>query len=216
MSVRKHKAFCPHCGNKSPQRIVFEHTYRDVWYDQQGAPIPEIDSFESETIVCVCETCDQVLLYDGVAFAESGRWPELRYPRNSYLPDVVPGSVRMIYQEASIVKQNSPSSFALLIRKALEAICEDRKTPEGTLAARLKYLANKGEIPPVLADVTEVLRTVGNTAAHGTLEKITAPMTWAIDDFFRAVVEYVYVAPNKLEEFRARLKKMKDSLDSSD
>ena len=32
-------------------------------------------------------------------------------------------------------------------------------------------------------------------------------MTWAIDDFFCAIVEDVYIAPGKLVDFKARLKK---------
>lgn len=30
-------------------------------------------------------------------------------------------------------------------------------------------------------------------------------MTWALSDFFRAVVEYIYVAPSKLKTFREKL-----------
>jgi hypothetical protein len=42
-------------------------------------------------------------------------------------------------------------------------------------------------------------------AAHGSLQIIKTPMTWAIDDLFRAIVEYVYVAPSKLEALNKRL-----------
>lgn len=202
---RKYVAFCPHCGNRSPQRIAFEHPYRDTWYGDDGKAMPQDEGPESEAIVCICETCDAVLLYDGVSYAESGAWPALVYPQNTTLPTFVPVTVRGIYLEAVAVKQNAPNAFAILIRKGLEAICDDRSAPDGTLAARLNYLVAKGEIPPVLADLTDVLRVVGNTAAHGSLQAITTPMTWAIDEFFRAVVEYVYIAPGKLAEFKKRL-----------
>jgi hypothetical protein len=207
---RKHVAFCPHCGNRAPQRIVFEHTYRDTWYGDDGKEIPHDEGPDSEAIVCICETCNGVLVYDGVTYSDSGHWPELMYPRNTSLPSSVPGAVRRIYGEAAIVKQNAPNAFAIMVRKGLEAICDDRAAPEGSLAVRLKYLVEKGEMPPVLAELTDVLRVVGNAAAHGSLQTITAPMTWAIDEFFRAIVEYVYVAPRKVAEFRDRLSSIKD------
>lgn len=207
---RRHIAFCPHCGNRSPQRIVFEHSYRDTWYSEDGCEMPEYEAPNSEAIVCVCETCDAVLLYDGIAYSESGQWPDLAYPRDASMGPSVPEQIRSIYREAAIVKRNAPNAFAMLIRKGLEAICDDRGAPEGSLATRLKYLAERGEMPPILAEVTDALRVVGNTAAHGSIQAITKPMTWAIDDLFRTIVEYVYLAPSKLADFKARLAKAKN------
>lgn len=203
---RKLVAFCPHCGNRSPQQVVYKHSYRDTWYSQDGTPTPLSEAPESEAVLCICETCNLALLYDGLGYSETGAWPpELAYPKGEYLPRSVPESVRSIYREAAIVKRSAPNAFAMMIRKGLEAICDDRAAPNGTLAKRLKFLVDKRDIPPVLAEVTDVLRVVGNSAAHGSLQKITPNMTWAIDDFFRVLVEYVYVAPNKLQEFRGRL-----------
>lgn len=209
--LRRHLAFCPHCGNTSPQRVVLTHTYHDTWYGSDGKPWAPDEGPESETIVCICDTCEGVLLYDGVAYIDSGQWPDLGYPRDTTLPKDVPASVREIYAEARVVKQNAPNAFAMMIRKALEAICDDRGAPGRTLQARLKHLTQKGEVPPVLSEMTDVLRIVGNTAAHGSLQAITQPMTWAIDEFFRAVVEYVYIGPSKLTEFKKKLAATKQS-----
>lgn len=67
-------------------------------------------------------------------------------------------------------------------------------------------LQERGDIPSTLAKMTDVLRTLGNTAAHEAPDEITVPMTWAIDEFFRAIVEYVYIAPAKLETFQKRIR----------
>lgn len=201
----RHIDFCPHCGNRCPQRVELVHSYRESWYGQDGMELPDDEGPNSEAIICICETCNSVLLYDGIDREEAGHWPELRYPRDVQLHVAAPKVVRAIYREAALVKRNAPNAFAILIRKGLEAICDDRGVPQGSLASRLKHLSNNGEVPPVLAEVTDVLRIVGNTAAHGALQAITPPMTWAIDDFFRTIVEYVYVAPSKLEEFKAKL-----------
>jgi len=167
-----------------------------------------VDSPDCEAILCICETCDEALLYAGISRDWGDNWPGLVWPEGVELDDAVPHIIRDIYSEAALVKQRAPRAFALLIRRALEAVCEDRGTPTGPLAARLKQLAGRGDVPPVLAEMTDVLRVLGNTAAHGPLQAVTVPMTWVIDDFFRAVVEYVYVAPSKLSRVKKKLEKV--------
>ena len=66
----------------------------------------------------------------------------------------------------------------------------------------------KGEIPPVLAEMATILRLLGNVGAHLTEEPVKPPDTWVIDDFFRAVIEYVYVAPSRIKEISDGLKKV--------
>ena len=211
----RHIAFCPHCGNRSPQSIVLEHSNQETFYNEDGSEMPHGEGPDCQAIVCVCETCNALLLYDGISYEETGTWPNLVYPRDLNISAAAPETIRAIYREAAVVKRNAPNAFAMLIRKGLEAICDDRGSPQGNLTVRLKHLAERGEMPPVLAEVTDVLRVVGNTAAHGSIQTITQPMTWAIDDLFRVIVEYVYVAPSKLTEFKERLARAKQLHDDT-
>ncbi|MFT3788351.1 MAG: DUF4145 domain-containing protein [Tepidisphaeraceae bacterium] len=103
------------------------------------------------------------------------------------------------------MKQLAPNAFAVMIRRALEEICDDRGVNGRNLVEKLRELAKRGDMPPTLAEVTTVLRTLGNVGAHVSGASITVPQTWAIDEFFRAIVEYVYVAPHKLASFRKKL-----------
>jgi len=57
--------------------------------------------------------------------------------------------------------------------------------------------------------MTAVLRVLGNVGAHSDSQKITVPMTWGMDDFFRAIIEYVYIAPSRLAEFKKRIERYK-------
>ncbi|HJQ39963.1 MAG TPA: DUF4145 domain-containing protein [Thermoanaerobaculia bacterium] len=133
------------------------------------------------------------------------------YPKPVALGHEVPVAIHQIYAQAAKCKFDAPLAFAILIRKSLEAICDDRgihkpKGKEGDLYHRLRMLQERGDIPSTLAKMTDVLRTLGNTAAHEAPDEITVPMTWAIDEFFRAIVEYVYIAPAKLETFQKRIR----------
>jgi hypothetical protein len=201
---QRHIAFCPNCGNTAPQRVVHSHRYFTKWYGTDGKPGDHCGP-ECEAILCVCETCNEALLYDGVSESESGAWPSLKYPLSPELHRSVPSTVRSVYAEASRIKALAPNAFAVMIRRALEAICDDRQVKEGTLAQRLKELVASGHLPPTIAEVTDVLRILGNAGAHASDRPVTVPQTWAIDEFFRVVVEYVYVAPSKLAEFRKTL-----------
>ena len=98
----------------------------------------------------------------------------------------------------------------------MEALCEDRAAKGRSLAEKLKDLSAKAEIPPVLAEMTDVLRLIGNVGAHGIGESVHPLQASAIDEFFKAVIEYVYVAPAKLRAFKEKMKSSKKSKTKSD
>jgi hypothetical protein len=98
-----------------------------------------------------------------------------------------------------------------MLRRALEAICDDKGIKPGSLKFRLDQLVSNGDIPPVLAEMTLVLRTLGNAGAHDADARISVYTTWALNDFFKAIVEYVYIAPNKLVRFKAKLHQAQSS-----
>lgn len=193
---------CPHCGNKTPHKPVFSHSYVGDWYGSDGQL--EEDPPTSDYTGYACSTCGDLSIYGSHEYNE-GEKPILVFPSNVNLDASIPDVVASNYRESKRVQKVSPNAFAVLIRRALEALCDDRGVSKGSLHARLRRLAEKGEIPPVLIEVTDVLRTLGNSGAHNTDQKVTVPLTWQMDKFFRTLVEYVYVAPATLKEFRKSL-----------
>ena len=194
--------YCPHCGDTAPQALKFRHEYHQTNTHRLGAS-------DKDTIVeClyevrICATCHDLVLYH-----ESDISPvRIAYPVAHALDRSVPPHIRQVYEEAARARRASPSTYALLLRRAIEAICDDRGIAHGSLQQRLAKLADKGEIPPVLAEPTAMLRTTANAGAHARKEKITVPLTRGMDELFRALVEYVYVGPSSLAEFGASLKR---------
>lgn len=199
-------AYCPHCGNRAPQRLI--HTQRYLERTWLGSDGEEADPTPWSTFIAVCETCDKVLLYDNLGDQTNETHfdsCELDYPQSARLHISVPQRIANVYEEASRIKEIAPNAFAVQIRRALEAVCEDRGVEKGTLQKKLNKLAKSGEIPPLLAEASEVLRLLGNIGAHGTEESVHPLLATAIDDFFRAIVEYTYVAPSKLKDFKSRV-----------
>lgn len=215
MAVKKTKeirnvGICPHCENRAPHTLLGSYSYRlELAWTLDG----EGDYWETRVcFVAVCDTCDHILLYGASTDFELGEElddeelfgdAELLWPLMSRrLHRSAPKPVAEIYNEARAIKSASPSAYAVNIRRALETICNDRGCKKARLIDQLRELAERGEIPPVLAQVTHILRVLGNIGAH---KKLDARHVEAIDEFFHAVVEYIYVAPSKVREFQKTL-----------
>lgn len=198
--------FCPHCCNTAPQRLVHEHGFFGRSFKVDGS----LSGYDlpSRYFVAVCETCAEVLVYleEGTMIQDDNFTDAmLMWPMHRLVDGSVPTSVRSSYEEALRIKWVSPNGFAVLIRRAIEAICEDRGAKKSSLAKSLLELADRGEIPPTLAETTDVLRLLGNIGAHATKGEVKAGQVRAIDEFFQAVVEYVYIGPQRVREFKKHL-----------
>lgn len=200
-------AYCPHCCNTAPQLLVHHQYHLEKAYATS-------DGAESEypwsTFVAVCETCLHVLVYDNTGNQwepEQFHLSDLVYPKSSYLHYCVPPLIKNAYNEAHRIKVIAPSAFAVQIRRALEAICDEQGANRGNLQSRLGALSDAGKLPPILSDAGDLLRLLGNIGAHGISETIHPLQANSLDEFFRAIVEYIYIAPYRLNEVKAQMKK---------
>ena len=199
-------AYCPHCGNQAPQRLLYRQTYHEkMWDADTHEPLKDAPW---SSFVASCQTCGNVLVYDNPGdHTEEKQFSlcDLVYPEMPFLSSDVPRKIATSYAEASRIKAISPNAFAVLIRRTLEILCNERGLTKGTLAKRLKILFDKGELPPVLSQTTDLLRLIGNIGAHGFEETVHPLEVRAIDDFFKAIVEYLYIAPKRIADFQKRL-----------
>lgn len=194
--------FCPHCCNRAKQEKLNEQIYKSVAW---GVDDGEETECEGTYHVYKCTTCGEILVYHHLFDFE----PTLVFP-DIGLDDSVPESVSVIYNEAVRVKYISPNSFAVQIRRALEALCQDRDAVKGSLAGKLKFLSEKGEIPEKLSEAGDVLRLIGNLGAHADTIDVHPLQAMAIDDFFKAIVDYVYVSPARISRFNEMLRMYKN------
>jgi hypothetical protein len=202
-------AHCPHCGNESTHRLIHKQLYLEKTFSAKDGS--ERRPAPWSTFVVICETCQQVLLYDnpGNHLGEKDfHLCSLIYPKSGLLHHSVPERIRKIYTEASSIKQRSPNGYAVLIRRAVEAMCDDRNAKKSNnLKVRLDDLRDKEKIPPDLAEDTHILRILGAIGAHEKEVLIHPTQVHLIDGFFKALIEYLYVAPSKIREFKDRLEK---------
>ena len=184
METIRRVAFCPHCSNRAPQRLLHTHEYLGQGYSMDGSVENDLPC---AYYVAVCETCNEILLYSSfVGYIEDKDFHRayLVWPDPGVLHSSIPNAICECYVEAARIKNLAPNAFAVQIRRALEALCDDRSAKKGVLHLRLKDLVSRGEIPPVLAEMTYVLRLLGNIGAHAADQSIKPGHVLAIDDFF--------------------------------
>jgi len=190
-------ALCRHCFNTATQRLVYKNDF-----------IGELNAFDGETFyekgiyyVSKCDTCNELSVYVHLDYFDPiDRWADalLVYPVQRDLSKNVPDKICKTYEEAVKIAKVSPSAFAVLIRRALEYLCDDKKASGKTLNEKIHDLAEKQIIPPVLAEVTDHLRILGNIGAHASEVEVNKSDVYLMKEFFDAVIEYVYIAPEKV------------------
>jgi hypothetical protein len=201
----KQVGFCPHCGNKSLQKLIHSQGTSGT-----GWLISDHEEVDLTVVyfVASCETCNHILVYraiDDIPDDKFFTYASLVFPESGELNVSVPKIVSNIYKEVFRIKSLAPNAFAVQIRRALETLCEDRGAKKGTLLNMLNELSAKGEIPSTLMETTDLLRLLGNIGAHASEESVKPWQVETLDEFFRAIVEYVYVAPGKIKELREGL-----------
>lgn len=201
--------FCPHCCNRAPHTLLLTQNYEGVGWMTGVDEIP----YDGTYFLARCETCKEILIYHSYS-GEDYRAAELHWP-DIGLSKSVPEEVSRIYDEAIRIKNLAPNAFAVQLRRALEAVCKDRGTRKHNFAKQLNELAEKGEIPKTLSEASDILRLIGNVGAHASETEVHPLQAIAIDQFFKAIVSYVYISPAMIREFRENMKKYSKTIEST-
>lgn len=128
----------------------------------------------------------------------------------------LPPEIEAAYKAALSVKGIESNAFGILVGRLLEKVCRDRGAQGRALPEQMRNLSVKGEIPDHLADLAQQiwqLRNIGNHAGAGELSSADVPL---LNDLCRAILEYVYVAPQTIVQVRARLDASADMTHGSD
>jgi len=199
----KLKSLCEHCGNITLQEII---------------ATPVADDHTVTYSLSRCTICDGMLLRrhpeDWNAPLSPGGKPlgknvpfDQLWPPTLTLPAEAPDRVRQIYHEACLIRKHSASSFVVQIRRALEAVANDKKAQGKTLHAKTESLIKSDMLPPVFGEMSHISRMIGNLGAHDAEKDVTDQEVEVVDQFFRAIIEYLYVASEKIAKIKVLLGK---------
>ncbi|HEV2912372.1 MAG TPA: DUF4145 domain-containing protein [Pyrinomonadaceae bacterium] len=202
---------CGHCGNTAPMEYVAEYSQTKEYSHEESHL-----SWEAGAIyeLLLCPACNGVILrrYYYHELRDPEEWvPIVLYPQPDKLPLGLPDKIKVAYQGAAKVKGIDTNAYAVLLGRILELVCEDRRAVGNSLFQKLENLGRKGEIPRPLVEMAHNLRALRNIGAHASLGELSADEVPVLDDLSRAILEYVYSAPQLIERVKTRLNEIKGS-----
>lgn len=187
---------CRHCGNVAKMEIVGHVNDDQTDYDPEDRPV---GAWGIHYNVLRCPACEKINIvsytwHDGIESEDEISYDFL-YPQNPNYPIGLPEKILTAYKAAEKVKSIDVNAYAILMRRLLELVCLDREASSGTLAAMLKELADKNEIPQKLVKVATGLKDFGNIGAHAGSGELTEKEIPIVNALCSAILEYVYSAP---------------------
>jgi len=142
---------CPECGHQASLL-------------QLGADIHIGNQFICGQRLCPNPKCKRHLFIASLRGELIFQYPPLRIP---FEKENIPGQILETFEEALTCHSESCYvAAAIMVRRTLEEICEERGAPGGDLKERIKNLKTKIVLPHELLEAMDELRLLGNDAAH--------------------------------------------------
>lgn len=146
-----------------------------------------------------CNNCQKYVLVHQLG--------DIVYPNSPPSPtDVrVPESIRKDLDEAKIcLAVDAYRASAVMARRAMQSACIERGAKKDKLVDQLHELADNGTITKDLKEWVDVVRWVGNDAAHPTGDEVTKDDAEDILQLAEQFVVVVYVTPAIAREWRTK------------
>lgn len=152
---------CPHCQTSikpSQSETHFASNSDGLWWARE----------------CECPACEKTIVelihrvHQGPGFRTLSE--TVVYPRSASRPPApaeVDDLLRELYDEASLVANDSPRAAGALLRRALQQLIRDTiGIKKRDLNSEIDELLQSGQLPGYIADIVDSVRAVGNFAAH--------------------------------------------------
>lgn len=132
--------------------------------------------------------------------------PQLVYPTAELRVNPnAPKDIRLAFDEAcSCYRAGAFTASAIMCRKTLEGICVAHGVEERSLANSLKRMRDQNSIDDRLFEWSNLMRTVGNEAAHGVGLSVRQADAKDIIEFTNAIMDYLFSFRDRFEDFKKR------------
>ncbi|MBR9803157.1 DUF4145 domain-containing protein [bacterium] len=184
-------ALCPHCGNDG----TFDPIGKDL---QVGS-----------NLFCCQRRCPNPECRGHLFVVLEGKAVVASYPpiRIAFDASKVPETVRSVFEEAlDCHAANCYVAAAIMVRRTLEAICNDRGATGNNLKKRIEDLSTKIVLPTELLDAMDELRLLGNDAAHveaNTFANVSKTELDVAIEFTKEIIKGLYQYSDLLGRLRA-------------
>lgn len=195
--------YCPDCNSVVETGVLFTYSY-DVRH------IDELHQEGTSVVLCKCLNCEKPILfqehYQDIE-GYSNTWDKIQlYPdKESIALKNAPEIVNNPFREAvKCYRAQAYDACAIMCRKGIEAICEDKGEAKGPLAQRIKNLKDKNVLENTFYNWTNELRIIGNDGAHSHNQKIDKQDAKDSLDFFEALITYLYHLVDQYDKLKVR------------
>lgn len=196
---------CYHCGNKTQMKRLSNYSSKGIDNFWSSGYQVSID-FYIDWDLYLCPVCNNATLVKTVRNSENIDPVEMKmipeetiiFPSVSIEGEGIPHKVRQSFDAALRIKNVEGTLCAIGIRRTLEMMCKDKQASGKDLFHKLKNLADKGILPPIINDMATLLRELGNEAAHGDEREFSHEIIDSMIKFTHVILDYVYNLPEKL------------------
>jgi uncharacterized protein YbaR (Trm112 family) len=172
--------------------------------------------------VFACPVCKHALIYleahtimdpvSNVSVDDDGAvwWPRRVYPPEPVIDergwtDAVPELVRHSLHEAhQCFSTERYEPCAVMVGRALEALCRHFGTKNNSLGAGLRELREREVLPERLYEWARMIQQERNAAAHASGKEVSKVLAQDLLHFAKEICHWVFVLPERWAEFKAR------------
>lgn len=232
-SSRKQAVFpCPYCGNKSSHKlhqelerlpkytvpkfiqVVDKHSQKHDVQEEMRHYIYKCDVCTSETYFLIrekIEVLNSSVAGPGIGFTPTPIYtepPQIIHQFPVYSPSMhntIPDLVKKATIEAEkCFAVGAPNACGTMARRAVDALCQEKKAEGKDVYNRLEDLKNKGILPKELWEWGNQLRIFGKKGAHPEFEELEDSDAEAAVKFLRDLLKYSYVLPYELQRAKEK------------
>lgn len=131
------------------------------------------------------------------------------YPVITYQNTNVPKKVNNAFLSAIKAQHIDDVICLIALRRTLEIICKDKNAKGRTLKDKILDLTNNGTFPVIINEASDILRILGNEAAHGDDFEYDWSIVKEMVNFTQIIIEYVYVIPYRIEQIKDTIDEQK-------
>ena len=229
-SSRTPYGLCHRCNKQSNFEITYsgdirfarnqenDQEYNDSSLEHERNPVYIIDSvspsYPEIVVLLRCYSCRQTMVsIERLVEDDANR---LKYEAFHWWPSIevsvssdIPRSIASAYREAvRAYHSGCYRAAAVMARRTLEAVTEQKGEPKGPLVKRLKNLVSSQRIDPSLESWSREIRLVGNAGAHfDPINNVSKEDADDIISFIRQILRFLYEIPAEVARVRSRHKR---------
>jgi hypothetical protein len=162
---------------------------------------------------CACGKISLSSIYSGedtvIGYNEEGyeydKIYTTHFPVETYKGTNVPENVNDAFSSALKVNYIDNVICLMALRRTLEIICKDQGAEGSNLQKKILDLTEKCIFPKIINEASDVLRILGNEAAHGDNVKYDERIIKEMINFTQIIIEYVYVIPYRINMIKTKI-----------